>query len=189
MDFKDNFRIYLRAFEIDDYKTTHAWRSDAEINSMVTGRKYFVSSEYEKKWIEDAIHNNKNQVKLAVCLKGSDEHIGNVYLTNIDWFNRNGDFALLIGKKKYWGKGYGEELTLLMLKHAFYDLGLNRIESRQLITNKSSIRVHEKCGFKNEGRKRKAILKDGEYKDLNLMSILKDDFDNILKDKNLIKDS
>jgi RimJ/RimL family protein N-acetyltransferase len=153
---------------------------------MLVGRKYFVSSEYEKKWIEDAINNNQNQVKLAVCLRENDEHIGNVYLNNINWFNRSGDFGLLIGEKEHWGKGYGEELTLLMLNHAFYDLGLIRIESRQLLTNKASIKVHKKCGFKNEGILRKAVYKNGEYRDLNLMSIIRSDFDNLLKAKNLI---
>src|SRR5690554_1959181 len=143
--FKDNFRIYLRAFEKEDAEKTIKWRNDDEIWSMVVGRKYYVSFEYEKKWIEDAIENNQNQVKLAVCLKKDDKHIGNVYLNDIDWFNRNGNFAKLIGEKECWGKGYGQEMTLLMLKHAFYDLGLVRVQARQLLSNKASIRVNEKC--------------------------------------------
>lgn len=30
-------RIYLRAFELDDYKTTIAWRKDDQITSMLGG--------------------------------------------------------------------------------------------------------------------------------------------------------
>ena len=43
-------RIYLRALEPDDYQVTIKWRSDEEIQNMVGGAKYFVSSEKEKEW-------------------------------------------------------------------------------------------------------------------------------------------
>lgn len=45
-------RVYLRAFELDDYKTTIHWRQDDTIWAMLGGQKYFVSEAYEKKWIE-----------------------------------------------------------------------------------------------------------------------------------------
>jgi len=69
---------------------------------------------------------------------------------------------------------------MLMLYHGFYVLGLERIEARQLCYNKGSIKVHEKCGFKTEGILRKAVFKNGEYRDLNLMSVIREDFDAIL---------
>ncbi len=179
MDFS-NFRIFLRAFEPEDYKTTHSWREDKEILNGIVGMKYFVSCEYEKKWINDAIFD-KNSLKLAICQKTTNEHIGNVYLNMIDHVNKNCTFGIILGKKNFWGQGFGSEATLLMLEHAFYELGMVRVSSRQLLTNQSSIRLHEKCGFKHEGILRKAVFKNGEYQDLNLMSILREDFDDMLK--------
>jgi RimJ/RimL family protein N-acetyltransferase len=81
------------------------------------------------------------------------------------------------------GKGYGTEMTLLILHHGFYDLGLHRIEARILITNKMSVRVNEKCGFTKEGVMRKAVFKNGEYNDLVIMGILKEEFESFNKDK------
>jgi RimJ/RimL family protein N-acetyltransferase len=175
-----DFRVYLRALEPDDYQTSIKWRNDDEIWSMIVGQKYYVSEYYEKKWVEDLIINNSQKLTLAICLKESHEHIGYVYLFNIDYKNRVASFGKLIGKKECWGKGYGQEATMLMLYHAFYVLGLIRVEARQLLTNKGSIRVNEKCGFKTEGILRKAIFKDGKHLDLNLMSIIREDFDEIL---------
>ena len=86
MDFS-KFRVYLRAFEIEDFKTTHLWHGDEDIIKSVVGRKYFVSKEYEKKWINDAIFPSGNYLKLAVCMKEKDKHVGNVYLNSIDNFN------------------------------------------------------------------------------------------------------
>lgn len=176
----EQFRVYLRALEPDDYKTSIKWRNDDEIWNMVVGPKYYVSEAYEKKWVEDAIFNTSNRVILAVCTKESDIHIGYIYLNNIDWKNRNASFAKLIGEKAYWGKGFAKEATMLMLYHGFYTLGLERIEARQLLDNIGSIKVNEKCGFKTEGILRKAVYKNGEFRDLNFMSVIKEDFDKIL---------
>ena len=60
---------------------------------------------------------------------------------------------------------------MLMLYHGFYVLGLERIEARQLCYNKGSIKVHENV-VKTEGILRKAVFKNGEYRDLNLMSVI-----------------
>lgn len=177
----EKFRVYLRALEPDDYKKSINWRKDDEIWSMVVGPKYFVSKAYEQKWVEDAMFNSINNLTLAICFKETNEHIGYVYLNNIDWKNRNASFGKLIGEKSHWGGGLGKEVTLLMLYHGFYVLGLERIYARQLLDNKASIRVNEKCGFKTEGILRRAVYKNGEYQDLNLMSIIREDFDEILK--------
>ena len=75
----NEFRIYLRALELDDYKKSIKWRNDDDIWSTVVGSKYFVSSVYEKKWVEDSIFNTQKDLKLAICLKENDEYIGNIY--------------------------------------------------------------------------------------------------------------
>ena len=173
-----SFRVYLRAFELADYQTTHPWREDVDVLNGIVGKKYFVSQEYEKKWINEAIFDNRS-LKLAICLKKTNEHIGNVYLGMIDHMDKNCTFGILLGDKRYWGQGIGTEATLLMLHHAFYELGMVRVSSRQLLTNTASIKLHEKCGFKHEGVLRKAVFKNGEYRDLNIMAILRDDFDTL----------
>lgn len=179
MDFS-KFRIYLRAFEPEDYKTTYIWRKDEDILKGIVGKKYFVSQEYEKKWINDAIFDS-NSVKLAICLKETEKHIGNVYLNTIDHVNKNCTIGIIIGDKNILGQGLGSEAMMLILYHAFYELGMIRVASTQLLTNKSSIKLCQKCGFKNEGILRKAVYKNGEYCDLNILSIIRDDFDKVLE--------
>src|SRR5215472_9030947 len=80
--------IFLRALEPDNYKTTVRWRADDEIWDGVLGERYFVSSEYEKKWVQDAI-TNKNEVRLGVCLQETGELIGLTSIVAIDWINRS----------------------------------------------------------------------------------------------------
>jgi len=179
------FRVYLRALEPDDYKTTHPWRLDDEIWASVVGPKYFVSIEYEMKWVNDAILSPGNSLRLAVCLKEDHKHIGLVSLTDIDRNSGIAQCGILIGEKSLWGMGLGTEALLLILHHGFYTLGLARIEARQLLSNQASVRLFERCGFKAEGVLRKAVFKDGRRQDLNLMAILREEFDELLLEKGL----
>ncbi len=166
----------MRALEPDDYKTSVKWRNDPEIQEMVAGHKYFVSSETEKAWVQNSI-SAKDRIVLAICLKENDKYIGNVMLQEIDWINRVGRVPIMIGDKTEWHKGYATEARMMMIKFAFEERGLNRIWAKILEENKSSIRLHEKCGFKKEGLMRKSIYKDGRYQNQVVMGLLKEDFE------------
>lgn len=168
-------KVYLRALEPDDYKISIEWRQDPEIWSMLVGRRYFVSEQIEKQWVEST-YNNSNQVTLAICDSITNTYIGNISLKNIDFFNSSASFAILVGNKNYWSVGYGTQATLLLLHHAFADLGLERVQSIILSDNIGSVKMHEKCGFVQEGVLRNAVYKSGHHQNLILMSILKEDF-------------
>lgn len=172
----NSLRVYLRALELDDYKNSHAWRNDNEIWDSLVGPRYYVSEAYEKKWVEEKISNQDNQRFFAVCLKENNLFIGIASINNIDWFNRVASTSRIIGEEDYRGIGIGKEITGLLLYHAFVELGLERIESRQLLDNQPSIKSLERCGYKTEGIMRNAVYKKGKRRDLNLMSILREDY-------------
>lgn len=167
--------IYLRAFEPEDYKTTIQWRNDDDIWSLLGGVKYFVSEFYEKQWIENAIKDSKN-IRLAVCLKENNLHIGNVYITDINLQNRSGISHVLIGNRNYWGKGYATEAYHLLLDYAFKERNFHRIVAHVLEANIASIKLHLKCGYKQEGILRQSVFKNGTWKNQIQFSILDKDY-------------
>lgn len=170
--------IYLRALEVEDYKTTIKWRNDDEIWEMVTGPKYFVSSEYEKNWMIKAI-NNPNELRLGICLKENDLLIGLASMIQIDMVNRNGAFSIMIGNKKYWNGGYGTEAINLLTEHCFNERGMERIWGAILESNLASQKMGLKCGYKVEGVLRNSVFKNGRYHNLVVMSMLRDEFLNL----------
>ena len=172
----ENYRIYFRGLEESDYEHSIAWRQDDEIWDMVVGHRYYVSESFERQWVKKHVENQRDNIVFVVCDKQSGEVAGFVYLNDINLQNRSCHYAKLLGNKAFWGKGYGTEATMLALYYAFYELGLERVEATQLLTNKASIRVNEKCGFKNEGILRHAAFKNGKFVDLNLMGCLREDF-------------
>jgi RimJ/RimL family protein N-acetyltransferase len=176
---KRKIRVYLRAFEPEDYVLLHKWHNDDEIGYFSSGTKIFASTLNEKRWVEEKISDKAN-VNLAICIKGTDEFIGCVALNTIDYLNRSGHCPTFIGEKEHWGKGYASDARILILKHAFYDKGLERIWAQVHLDNIGSLRMLEKCGFKQEGIMRKASYVNGSFKDMALLSILRDEFEQVL---------
>lgn len=168
-------RVYLRALEPDDYKTSIEWRRDNEIWGMVGSTKYFVSEAYEKKWVEDTIFNSRD-IKLAVCEVGSNKYIGNVYATDIDQTNRSCTTGVLIGNHDYWSQGYASEAYRLLLDYLFNERNINRVQAYVLESNVASIKMHQKVGYKIEGTLRQSVYKNGKYLDLVILSVLKDEY-------------
>lgn len=168
-------RVFLRALELDDYKTTIEWRNNPLVVNQLGGGILFVSEAREKKWIEDTIFHSAD-IKLAICLASNNLHIGNVYLSDINYINRTAESHILIGNQSYWGQGLGSEALQQILNYGFDERGLNRVYSHINADNVASIRLHEKCGYKREGLLRQAIFKNGQFKDVVVMSILKEEF-------------
>ena len=63
----------------------------------------------------------------AILNKKTGAHIGNIKLGDINWIHRFSELGIMIGDKRYWGKGYGEEACKLVLAYAFDRLNLNKV--------------------------------------------------------------
>lgn len=100
-----------------------------------------------------------------------------------------GMIGLRLGKLKYriaevwyklfpdqWGKGYATEALKELLRFAFRDMNLHRIEAGCAVGNAGSIKVLEKVGMTREGHKRKILPIRGEWVDNYEYAILEEDF-------------
>ena len=168
-------KVYLRALEPEDYKTSVKWRNDDGVTSRLGGAKFFVSNEVEKQWVQNTINQNKD-IKLAICTIEGNLYIGNVYLTNIDYVNQKAHSHILIGNHDYWNGGYGTEAMRLLLDYAFNQRNLRRIEATVLDDNIASQKLHEKLGYKKEGLLRQSVYKDGMFKNQIKYGLLKSEY-------------
>jgi len=145
---------------------------------MNHAQKRFISSETEKRWIEAAIasHEQGKSLRFGIVLKETDELIGIVSLTDIDYVNRNAYIGRWIGSPSHRGQGLIDEAMRLALRYAFDELGLERICSHVLESNRASRRAAEKFGDRQEGILRRAIFKEGRFQDVIVYAILRDEF-------------
>ncbi len=86
-----------------------------------------------------------------MCLKSDNRAIGSIELKlngHTDMTDRDDECELgyWIGKP-FWGQGLIPEATNEMLRHAFEDIGINKVWCGYYDGNEKSKRVQEKCGF------------------------------------------
>jgi [ribosomal protein S5]-alanine N-acetyltransferase len=178
-----DYKVYLRAFEIIDIEKLNELRNDDEAFLYTGGNKFYISTEYDRKWVEDKIFNNQHQIYLAICLTNTKELIGYLGINEIDYRNRKAQWAGINIDKSHSNKGYATEAARLMLKFAFEELGLNRFYGYWLESNCPSIRMAEKLGFVVEGLVRGFVYKRNQFQNAYLMSILKEEYNTKLNER------
>jgi RimJ/RimL family protein N-acetyltransferase len=102
--------------------------------------------------------------------------IGTISLNGISAKDHNATFGIAIGDKKYWSKGYGSEAAALIIKYGFEQLNLHRINSGALSFNDRSIRMHLKLGFREEGKRKERIFRNGAYCDEVMFGLLREEW-------------
>lgn len=127
----------------------------------------------------DVIYPVVSQAEFAVFTKGNPEkYIGNCGLVSISNSHQKAEIAYFIDKNE-WGKGYATEVASFMIGYGFEKLGLERIYGRCMSRNPASRKVMEKIGFQFEGTLRHDVKKGREFEDLDLLSILRSDFEEL----------
>ena len=112
----------------------------------------------------------------AVTLHGSDTAIGIFQLRELDPGFGTAEWGFAIGSP-FWGTGAFMEGAELMVQFAFETVGVHRLEARAAVRNGRGNGALRKIGAVQEGVLRKAFLKDGEYLDQVLWTILDEDWD------------
>lgn len=162
--------VYLRALGQHDLDRVLNWHNNPELYSTLGGHFRYVNQETETDWLRHRLEA-RGEINLAICLFEPHEHIGNIYLRNIEWIDRNAELHTFIAQPEYRGKGYGSEAIRQLTRHAFNDLGLARIYLYVLAKNSTAIATYEKCGFAIEGRLRRHIMKAGSFEDVIVMGL------------------
>ncbi|BFI73743.1 hypothetical protein YN1_7300 [Nanoarchaeota archaeon] len=126
---------------------------------------------------------NKNAYFFAIILNSENKLIGtcSLYL-NREFLKGSVAISLL---KDYWGKGFGTEAMKLLLFFGFIILDLRKIELEVYTYNERGIKSYKKVGFREVGVRRKERYCMGEWRDLLLMEILREEF--IEENKELIE--
>ena len=171
--FIETTRLILRGLRPEDSTEDYlGWLNDPQI-LRYRGPKAFPSSlEGLKTYLESL--DSRSDLMLAICLKDSGRHIGNIALNSILWIHRSAELSMMIGAKDLWGKRFGKEAIYGVCQHGFYNMGLYRIWAES--PNPAFNGAVRSLGWKHEGTKRQAFLLDGELVDIDCYGLLKTEF-------------
>ncbi len=169
-------RLYLSPVSNndDDVKKYIEWMNDEAVAGHFGQYNNVVSSKTELKWLYEP---PPHMQRYAMVLLDGDVLIGSISIHNIDHLNRNAFLGIFIGEEKNRGKGYGAEAIRLILHYGFKTLNLHNIMLSVNADNYAGIACYKKTGFKEAGRRREWVFKDGEYIDRLYMDILAREFE------------
>ena len=166
--------VYLRALEVEDLERTHKWHTDPSLYKTLGSNFRFVSRSTEETWIKRKCSVSENEINLAICLNNTNNHVGNIYLRDIDWISRRGTLHIFIGDVEDQGKGYGQSAIRQLISYAFDELNLQKIWLTILTENTVARYMYEKCGFIVEGTLKRHVYKNGQFKDVTCMGLCRD---------------
>jgi len=167
-------RLYLSPFDAED-PDIHAkwakWMNDGAVSDTFGGHANQTTLTSAKKTLQELQGH-----RFFIMLLDGDELIGQISLHDIDHLNRNAFLGIMIGEAEHHGKGYGTEAVKLVLDYGFNTLNLHNIMLSAYEDNYAGIACYKKVGFKESGRRREWIFKNGKYIDKIYMDILAREF-------------
>lgn len=175
--------VHLRAIEENDQELLLSMINDAQIEKMVGGYSFPTSLKQQMQWF-NTVSNDSNNIRLIIETE-KDGAIGFANIVNIDWKNRTAFHGIKIASREFLSKGIGTDTVMTIMRYAFEELNLNRLEGTILEYNKPSQGLYiNKCGWVVEGKKRNSVFKNNQYNDEILVSILKEEYLKLIKENN-----
>ena len=144
-------RIQLRGIAVSDVTERYVhWMNDPEVIQYLESRFAEQSAATITRYVETMIADPDNEL-FAIVDQASGTHIGNIRLGPLDRHRLTAVVGLMIGDKRYQGRGFGTEAIQLVTRYAFECLGLRKLSAGAYENNRGSIRAFEKAGWTQEG--------------------------------------
>lgn len=120
-------------------------------------------------WIDHTLKAGRKRKKTEVnfAIDKDGKVIGGVGLGKID--GHEAEIGCWLGER-YWGRGIMTSAIEAVTRYAFTDLRLERVYAYVFPSNKASVRVLEKAGYRYENRLRRHVVKNGRRRDCLLFT-------------------
>lgn len=172
----DTLRLRLSPFKKDDYMMISSHLNNRNIYNMTLHIPFPYREEDAISYIEKCRQRfiDTRTRSYGIYRKKDSLLIGCISISFHE-SNNSGEVAYWIGEK-FWNHGYASEALHRILENAFHKDNDNKVFAYHYKKNKSSERVMVKNNMKFDGCLREHIIKDNEYYDLYLYSILKKEY-------------
>jgi [ribosomal protein S5]-alanine N-acetyltransferase len=167
-------RLRLRELTIADVPDLHEYYSDPE-TALYVPFTAFTSIENTEKLVGRIANGfeQKESFMFGVERKSDGKIMGISDLFNISFQHLH----TVIGwglARAYWGFGYMTEAVREVIRFAFEEMGMHRIEAECQVENIRSIRVAERCGMTREGTRRENEINRGRFVSNHVYAIVRE---------------
>lgn len=175
----DGTLVKLRLREPTDAETLVPWLNDAEVKRHLGGR-YPWSLAAEQAYLRDQTSSPVAFGDLGLLIETKEGRpIGTIGLHGMTPENREATLGIMIGEKDCWSQGYGTDAIITLLRFAFAEINLHRVQLEVFADNTRAIACYRKCGFVEEVRMRRDRYRLGAWIDALVMGVLRTEFDRL----------
>ncbi len=165
-------RVVLRPIKLSDAPDYVRWFKDKEVVQYLGNKLLNI----KEKGVRDyflKMAKSKDRYLWAIVADGG-QHIGNISCL-LEQKDKRVGLGIVIGDKRYWGRGFGPECWEVVANYIFRKLNFNRLQLTVLTTNSRAVKAYQKVGFKKEGVLRENIYAwvGKKFCDEYVMSILR----------------
>lgn len=169
--------LVLRSSTFNDMEQFYQWETTEAV-------KQFLSMGEDRTYedaVREYIHHDESprHIQFTVCLKDEEgnpgEPIGRIILGDLEEGWKVEVWRIYIGNTSYRGLGYGKQALRAVRNYCFEELGLERVYLDHYTGNPAAF-LYKSLGFKYEGVLRNNCRKNGKYYDVHLMSILREEY-------------
>jgi RimJ/RimL family protein N-acetyltransferase len=168
-------KITLRELQASDAQALWAFVSPSEVTKYMSPPPDTVDG-FER--FIDWTHRQRAagaQAAFAVVVDGFDTPVGLFQLRQLEAGFSTAEWGFAIGSA-FWGTGVFRTGADLMMHLAFDVIGVHRLEARACLANARGNSALKKIGAVQEGVLRRSFLRDGEYLDQMLWTVLEADW-------------
>jgi [ribosomal protein S5]-alanine N-acetyltransferase len=157
-------RLTLTAFA-DEHLTKRyvGWLNDPEVVRYSEQRHRRHTAESCREFI-GSFATGPSHLWAIIEKERSLGHIGNINSV-VDAPNRTADVAILIGEKQAWGDGLGAEAWMAVVDYLLGPGGMRKVTAGAMAENKAMLKIMNKAGMAEEGRRNGQFLLDGRAVD------------------------
>jgi len=161
-------RLCLRALSLDDVPAFHGYAFEPEVARFMPWRAHS-SQLFAKGFVEVILQ--PQFLSWAISAPPAEMAVGMVFLHSLTKRHQKAEIAFNLARA-HWNRGLATEAAGAVLRFAFSQLGLNRVEATCMPENLASRKVLEKLGMIYEGTMRKAHHRYDGFHDMDLFALL-----------------
>ncbi|MFN3808134.1 GNAT family N-acetyltransferase [Asticcacaulis sp.] len=173
-------KVMLRAPEETDLSVLHEWANEPSIWALLGSWRFASNFESAKAWFQGLGKDPAHQ-RYVIVRADTRELIGTANLVDIDMKNGTAFHGMMLGPASARGKGFATDTVMTVMRYAFDELRLERLDSDIIEYNQASLKLYlERCGWKEEGRQRGWHYRQGRRWDRVIVGVTRADYQDLL---------
>lgn len=168
-----NSEVYLSPIDLSQIERYLVWFSDFETVKPIGGLSEAFTMQSKVDALCKILSINYN---FEIFESQNETSLGCVQIFDIDFVNRRGEVGIVIAESAKRNRNYGTAALNLTLEYCFDILNLHNLFARVISSNKGAMRLFEKVGFREVGRRKEAVLTKGDFWDIVFWELLSKDW-------------